>query len=55
MGMLAANHFMTVTEGTEDLRRLGELVLWEGAKDVRFEVADEEMIRKFRQERKAKL
>lgn len=43
MGMLAANHFLTVTEGVEDLRPLGEMVLWEGAKDVLFEVADEEM------------
>ncbi|KAH7370438.1 hypothetical protein BKA65DRAFT_488438 [Rhexocercosporidium sp. MPI-PUGE-AT-0058] len=55
MGMLAANHFLTITEGVEDLRALGELVLWEGAKDVLFEVADEEMIRQFRQARKSKL
>ncbi|KAH6718045.1 hypothetical protein BKA61DRAFT_732413 [Leptodontidium sp. MPI-SDFR-AT-0119] len=41
--------------GVEDLRPLGEMVLWEGAKDVLFEVADEEMIREFRQARKAKL
>jgi len=55
MGMLAANHFLTVSEGGEDLRALGEKVLWEGAQDVVFEVADEEMIRNFRQARKAKL
>jgi len=41
--MLAANHFLTVSEGGEDLRALGEKVLWEGAQDVVFEVADEEM------------
>ena len=40
--MLAANHFLTVTEGNENLRKLGELVLWEGAQDVLFEIADEE-------------
>lgn len=43
MGVLAANHFLTITEGEEDLRKLGERVLWKGAQDVRFEVADEAM------------
>ena len=43
MGMLAANHFLTITEGMEQLRKLGELVLWEGAKDVKFEMANEDM------------
>lgn len=43
MGMLAGNHFLTVLEGGEFMRELGERVLWEGAKDVRFEVADEGM------------
>lgn len=42
MGPLAANHFLTVTEGRENLHALGELVLWEGAQDVVFELADEE-------------
>lgn len=41
--MLAGNHFLTVVEGLEGMRALGEEVLWEGAKDVRFEVADEGM------------
>jgi hypothetical protein len=41
MGALAANHFLTITEGQENLKALGRLVLWEGAKDVLFEVADE--------------
>jgi hypothetical protein len=42
MGPLAANHFLTITEGTESLKSLGQLVLWEGAHEVLFEVADEE-------------
>ncbi|KZP34172.1 hypothetical protein FIBSPDRAFT_942332 [Athelia psychrophila] len=48
MGPLAANHFLTVTEGGENLRPLGERTLWQGAQDVLFEVADEEKIEKFR-------
>lgn len=39
VGQLAGNHFLTVTEGRENLRPLGELVLWEGAKDIVFERA----------------
>lgn len=42
MGPLAANHFLTVIEGNENLRALGELVLWKGAQDVIFEVAHDE-------------
>lgn len=41
MGPLAANHFLTIVEGNENLRPLGELVLWEGAQDVLFVAADE--------------
>jgi hypothetical protein len=37
VGQLAGNHFLTVTEGREQLRELGRMVLWEGAQDVRFE------------------
>ncbi len=37
LGELAANHLMTVTEGRENLRPLGELCLWEGAQDILFE------------------
>lgn len=40
MGSLAANHFLTIVEGNENLKALGTLVLWEGAQDVRFEAAD---------------
>jgi hypothetical protein len=39
VGQLAGNHFLTVTEGGENLRPLGELVLWQGAKDIVFERA----------------
>ena len=39
VGQLAGNHFLTVTEGREQLRELGRMVLWEGAQDVRFERA----------------
>jgi hypothetical protein len=36
MGPLAGNHFLTVTEGHEDLEKMGRLVLWEGAQDILF-------------------
>jgi Protein of unknown function (DUF3830) len=36
VGQLAGNHFLTVVEGGEHLRALGELTLWEGAQDVVF-------------------
>ena len=36
VGQLAGNHFLTVTEGAENLAQLGRLVLWEGAKDIVF-------------------
>src|SRR5213596_2644809 len=34
-GVLAGNHFATVTEGLENLRELGRRVLWEGAQAIR--------------------
>jgi hypothetical protein len=37
LGQLAGNHFLTVTEGRENLRPLGEMTLWEGAQDIVFE------------------
>ncbi|KAJ5316932.1 hypothetical protein N7508_001440 [Penicillium antarcticum] len=40
MGPLAANHFLTITEGDDKLRALGELVLWEGAQNILFELDD---------------
>ena len=39
MGQLAGNHFITLTEGLENLHALGTRVLWEGAQPVRFEAA----------------
>jgi len=38
MGQLAANHFLTVVENRQDLRKLGVEVLWGGAKDILFEL-----------------
>lgn len=37
LGQLAGNHFMTITEGNDQLRALGKRTLWEGAQDVRME------------------
>ena len=36
-GPLAGNHFLTVTDGLEQLRPLGERTLWEGAQEILFE------------------
>jgi hypothetical protein len=35
-GQLAGNHFATVVEGSESLRELGRLCLWEGAQPISF-------------------
>lgn len=40
MGPLAGNHFLTIIEGKEQLRILGNKVLWEGAQDIVFEALD---------------
>ena len=39
MGQLAGNHFLTITEGRENLRALGVKTLWEGAQDIEFSLA----------------
>jgi hypothetical protein len=31
------NHFVTVVEGSENLRALGEKALWEGGQDIAFD------------------
>jgi len=37
VGQLAGNHFLTIIKGGEQLRPLGDLVLWYGAQDILFE------------------
>jgi hypothetical protein len=37
LGQLAGNHFLTITEGRDQLKELGRLVLWEGAQPILFE------------------
>jgi hypothetical protein len=34
LGQLAGNHFLTIVDGREQLRALGEKVLWAGAQEV---------------------
>lgn len=38
-GPLSGNHFLSLTDGLDDLYALGRKVLWEGAQDIRFEIA----------------
>jgi hypothetical protein len=37
LGHPSGNHFLTVTEGKENLRPLDEVTLWEDAQDILFE------------------
>ena len=37
VGVLAGNHFLTITDGIESLPELGKAVLWGGAQDIVFE------------------
>ena len=39
LGQLAGNHFITITEGNEQLKEVGRRVVWEGAQTIRFELA----------------
>jgi hypothetical protein len=41
MGQLAGNHFLTIVEGREQLKEVGRRIVWEGAQEIVFEVADE--------------
>ena len=36
VGQLAGNHFLTITEGLENLASLGKMTLWQGAQDITF-------------------
>src|SRR5690242_5899987 len=36
VGQLAGNHFLTITQGLENLVALGKLTLWQGAQDIVF-------------------
>jgi hypothetical protein len=38
-GQLAGNHFLTVVDGLDQLRPLGEMILWQGAQPIVFEQA----------------
>ena len=39
VGQLAGNHFMTIENGRDQLRKLGEHILWHGALDIEFQAA----------------
>ena len=39
VGQLAGNHFITITSNIDDVVKLGKMTLWEGAQDIRFELA----------------
>lgn len=38
-GQLSGNHFITITQGRENLQALGKMALWKGAQDILFELA----------------
>ena len=38
-GQLSGNHFLTLTSGLENLYTLGRKTLWDGAQNIKFELA----------------
>lgn len=40
MGQLAGNHFLTITDGMENVEALGKMTLWQGAQDIVFSLED---------------
>ncbi len=40
MGQLAGNHFLTIVEGNDQLKEVGRRIVWEGAQEIVFEVAE---------------
>ena len=41
VGVLAGNHFLTITGNQENLAVLGKMVLWQGAQEITFALADD--------------
>lgn len=39
VGVLAGNHFLTITDNLENLVTLGKMVLWQGAQEILFSAA----------------
>lgn len=39
LGQLAGNHFLTITDGLDQLAPLGRMTLWQGAQEIGFELA----------------